>query len=125
MKASRKDLSKKDYEIFRKKYEKQIEETEASIQLVEQKKEEMIKGEVQGFGWMRRFRKYKNITEIDRMVVVELIDHIEVTENCRIEIHFRYEDEYNEACEMIKEITGEMTGEEESEDGAEKRKRIS
>ena len=34
MKASRKDLSKKDYEIFRKKYEKQIEETEASINYV-------------------------------------------------------------------------------------------
>ena len=114
-------ISKKDYEIFRKNYEKQIEDTEASIHLVEQQKEEMIKGEVQDFGWMRRFRKYKNITEIDRMVVVELIDHIAVTEDCRIEIHFRYEDDYNEACKMIEKITGE----EENVDGTEEQKRIS
>lgn len=100
-------ISKKDYEIFRKNYEDQIESIETSIDHVQEEKEMMIKGEVKDFSWMRNFRKHKNLTEIDRMVVVELIDRIVIGEEQRIEIHFRYEDEYNMIQKFINEYAGE------------------
>ncbi len=89
-------ISKKDYETFRKNYDTQIENEEVTIGQLLQEKETMISGEVKDFSWMRSFRKYKNFTELDRMVIVEMIEKIVVRENKRVEIHFRYEDKYNE-----------------------------
>jgi hypothetical protein len=54
------------------------------------------------------------------MVIVELIDHILVRENKRIEIHFRYEDEYNELKRFIE---ARMEGEDDY--GEEEQERIS
>ena len=113
-------ISKKDYEIFRKNYDTQIENLEATMGQVLREKETMIQGEVKDFGWMRAFKKYKNITELERMVIVELIDHILVRENKRIEIHFRYEDEYNELKRFIE---ARMEGEDDY--GEEEQERIS
>ena len=116
-------ISKKDYEIFRKNYDDQIERTEAAIVHVTEEKEAMIKNEVKDFGWMRKFRKYRNISELDRVVVVELIDHIVIGEGNRIEIHFRNEDEFNMLLQTIELFAeGETDGEPES--GSDEKQKI-
>jgi DNA invertase Pin-like site-specific DNA recombinase len=102
-------ISKKDYEIFRRNYDDQIERTEAAICHVTEEKEAMIKNEVKDFSWMRKFRKYRNISELDRVVVVELIDHIVIGEGERVEIHFRNEDEFKLLHQTIELLAEDVT----------------
>lgn len=54
--------------------------------------------------WVENFLEYKNIKELSRQVVDELIDEIYIYENGRIQIKFRYEEQYKEAMEYIKKM---------------------
>lgn len=44
--------------------------------------------------WMARFRKHQNITELERSIAVALIDRILIYKDNRVEVHFRFEDEF-------------------------------
>ena len=44
--------------------------------------------------WMTRFRKHQNITELERSIAVALIDRILIYKDNRVEVHFRFEDEF-------------------------------
>lgn len=44
--------------------------------------------------WMMQFRKHKNITELERSIAVALIDRILIYKDNRVEVHFRFEDEF-------------------------------
>lgn len=54
--------------------------------------------------WVENFLEYKNIKELSRQVVDELIDEIYVYENGRIQIKFRYEEQYKEAMEYVRKM---------------------
>mgnify|MGYP002762870030 CR=1 FL=1 len=43
--------------------------------------------------WLEEFKQYEHIKTLERRVVVELIDHIDVHSKTEIEIHFCFEDE--------------------------------
>ena len=58
---------------------------------------------------MEVFKKYQNITEITRSVVVELIDQIKIYENKGVEVVFRYGDECKKILESFSdEIKSQM-----------------
>ena len=44
--------------------------------------------------WMTQFRKHQNITELERSIAVALIDRILIYKDNRVEVHFRFEDEF-------------------------------
>ncbi len=44
--------------------------------------------------WMTQFRKHQNITELERSIAVALIDRIIIYKDNRVEVHFRFEDEF-------------------------------
>ena len=52
--------------------------------------------------WIEQFKKYQNITELTRHIAVTLIDRIMVFEDCRIDIRFRYQYDYERALELIR-----------------------
>ncbi len=52
--------------------------------------------------WINKFIKYKNIAELSKEVVDELIDDIYVHEGKRITIKFKYEDEYQKVIDYIR-----------------------
>lgn len=43
--------------------------------------------------WMNTFIKYRNITELDRLCVVEMIKKIQIDDHGGIHITFRFEDQ--------------------------------
>lgn len=45
-------------------------------------------------GRLERFKKYRNIEVLDRSLVTELIDRIDVHEGRRLTIHFKFQDEF-------------------------------
>ena len=87
-------IDRKDYDSFRKNYEKRIEEAENVIRKAEKERAMMESREIGDRSWMESFLKYQDIQEIDRMAVVELIEKVVIRSNHQIEVHFRDDEEY-------------------------------
>ena len=51
--------------------------------------------------WLEEFKQYEHIKTLERRVVVELIDHIDVHSKTEIEIHFCFEDELHSITEKF------------------------
>ena len=94
-------ITKEEYLNYKQKYEQDIDKIkEIIINLDKQKEkqEEIINGNSL---WIENFKKHKNITELDRDIITELIDYIEVHENKKITIHFKFMNELNKILEYI------------------------
>ena len=94
------DITRGEYIEYKQKYEQEISIIKEIIEnLKEQKRkqEKKIKGNSK---WVENFKKNKNITKLDRDIISELIDSIEVFENKKIRINFRFIDEqpYSKSC---------------------------
>lgn len=53
------------------------------------------------YTWIDVFKKYQNITTIERKTVVELIEEVIVHEDKKISIRFRYGDQYTKLAELL------------------------
>lgn len=96
-------ITKEEYLNYKQKYEQDIDKIkEIIINLDKQKEkqEEIINGNSL---WIENFKKHKNITELDRDIITELIDYIEVHENKKITIHFKFMNELNKILKYIDE----------------------
>lgn len=51
--------------------------------------------------WIDRFRTYQDITELDRTIVVSLIERIMVYRDHRVEIVYRWYDEYQWYLDLL------------------------
>ncbi len=56
--------------------------------------------------WIDSFKKYKVINALNRRIIVSLIDKIIVYEGNRIEIFFKYQDEYSHILEFVNNSVG-------------------
>ncbi len=84
------DITKEEYLEYKQKYEQDISKTREMINNLDkqkEKQEKMIQGKSQ---WIENFKIYKNITTLDRDVITELVDYIEVQEDKKIMIHFKF-----------------------------------
>ena len=96
-------ITKEEYLDYKQKYEQDIEKIKEIIVNLEkqkEKQEEIINGNSL---WIERFKEHKNITELDRDIITELIDYIEVYENKKITIHFKFMNELDKILEYIDE----------------------
>ena len=60
--------------------------------------------QLQPCAWMEQFRKNKNITSLDRTLVVSLIERILVFRDRRIEIVFRWQNEFHWQMELLERV---------------------
>ena len=96
-------ITKEEYLNYKQKYEKDIDRIKEIIENLDKQKEvqeEIINGNSL---WIENFKVHKNITELDRVIITELIDYIEVHENKKITIHFKFMNELNKILEYIDE----------------------
>ena len=96
-------ITKEEYFEYKQKYEKNIDRIKEIIENLDkqkEKQEEIINGNSL---WIENFKKHKNITELDRDIIKEIIDYIEVHENKKITIHFKFMNELNKILEYIDE----------------------
>jgi len=93
-------ISQDEYILFKENYEKQIREAEASIEAVKADRERAIKGFRTDTSWIETFKKYRNVSELDRKMVVDLIDTVTVYDRDHIEVSFRYAEEREAIWEL-------------------------
>ena len=87
------DITKEEYLEYKKKYEQDIERIKEIIENLDKQKEKQEKVADNNSKWIEDFKKYKNISGLDRDIITELIDYIEVYENKKIKINFKFIDE--------------------------------
>ena len=88
-------ITKEEYVEYKQKYKQDIEKTKKIIENLNKQKGEEKEIINENSKWIENFKTSKNITGLDRDVVTELIDYIEVHENKKITIHFKFAQETN------------------------------
>lgn len=86
-------IDKKEYIEYKSNFTKRIAEKEKSIVKLEEKRGEELEAKRYQHRWIEEFKQDKNISKLNRQLVVSLIYKIFVYESGRIEIVFRYKNE--------------------------------
>lgn len=83
-------ITKEEYLEYKNKYEQDIEKAKKIIINLSKQNENKQANMKNNNLWLEDFRLHKNITKLDRSLILELIDYIEVQENKRLTIHFKF-----------------------------------
>ena len=94
-------ISKEDFISFKSVYDVKISEAETAAQILKEEIERLAAGEAESRGWIERFKTFSETETLERRVVAELIDTVRVYENNRLEIIFRYQNEYERLKEAV------------------------
>ena len=89
-------ITKEEYIEYKQKYEEDIERIKIIIGNLGKQKEKQEEIMDVNSKWIENFKQYKNITKLDRDIIVELIDYIEIYENKKIKIHFKFINELDQ-----------------------------
>lgn len=97
-------ISKEEYISMKQEFEKRRRASLDSIAQIKIEIETLASRNGKHHEWIESFIANKGIEKLERNVVVELIDYIRIYEDKRIEIVFRYADNYKEILNQIRYI---------------------
>lgn len=97
-------ISKEEYISMKQEFEKRRRASLDSIAQIKIEIETLASRNGKHHEWIESFLANKGIEKLERNVVVELIDYIRIYEDKRIEIVFRYADNYKEILNQIRYI---------------------
>lgn len=84
-------ITKEEYLEYKEEYNIDIQQREIAIKSIEEVNKKHEDNIHEKNKWINNLKKYRNIIELDREVVIELIDKIEVHEKNKITIYFNFE----------------------------------
>ena len=97
------EITRGEYASFKKNYDSQITELQTALENLQMELVQLTdKKSSDGRKWLEYFKEYRDFTELSRELIVKLIDRIIVYEGGRLEIIFRYRDEFESALEATK-----------------------
>jgi len=96
-------ISKAEYLALKEKFDKQLAQIEQAVANIKEEIKRYQETSHTENQFVKHFLKYRNITELTREVIVELIEMIYVHEGGSITINFRYQDEYQRLLDLLEE----------------------
>ena len=97
-------ITKSEYTEFRNAYTARIEEKSETVERLKKEQAQAVTTGMTNRAWVKAFAQFQNISELDRRVLVALVDRIFIYENKAIEIQFKYRDEYELALRYVQEF---------------------
>ena len=94
-------IDKAEYFEFRNSYTKIIEDKQEALLRVRKEMKHTVTTGTTERNWVTLFKQYENIEELNRRVLMALVDRILIHENHTIEIIFKYRDEYQQTLENV------------------------
>lgn len=94
-------ISMEEYEEFQSYYGKRCEELNRRIEVLEHGKEEAANHRAEQQALMERFRRYGQLPELTRLMISVMMDRVIVYEDNRVELIFRYRDEWDESVRYM------------------------
>jgi len=89
-------IPRADFISFKASYDAKILAAENAVIAIEDEIEKAAEGESQSHGWTSVFKSYIDAETLSRKMVVELLERITVYEKSRIEVDFRYFNQYEQ-----------------------------
>lgn len=86
-------ISKEEFLSYREDYQQKETLYSKQIETLEEKKKESVTEDVFETPWLRRLLELKDIEELDRDIIVEMIDQITVYENRKLKISYNFGNE--------------------------------
>ena len=94
-------IDKSEYFEFRNSYTKIIEDKQDALLRVKKEMKQTVTTGTTERNWVTLFKQYENVEELNRRVLMSLVDRILIHENHAIEIVFKYRDEYQQTIEYV------------------------
>ena len=101
-------IDKAEYFEFRNSYTKIIEDKQEALLRVKKEMKQTVTTGTTERNWVTLFKQYENIEELNRRVLMSLVDRILIHENHAIEIIFTYKDEYQQTLEYVLGYSDEL-----------------
>jgi len=98
-------ISKSEYLSLKEKFDRQLEQIERSIASIKEEIKQYKETTHAENQFIKHFLKYRNITELTREVIVELVEMIYVHEGGTITIEFKFQDEYQRLLDLLEETS--------------------
>ncbi len=99
-------ITREEYHELKKNYSELCSEAEKQAEGLQEEMLRTLESSVDGNGWMEQFKKYGNITELDRTAVVSLIDRIFIYRDRRVDIIYSCQDELRLLDETLAQVQG-------------------
>jgi len=99
-------ITREEYRELKKNYTELRSEAEAQAEGLQEEMVRALESSADGNGWMEQFKKYRNITKLDRTAVVSLIDRIFIYRDRRVDIIYNCQDEISLLNETLAQMQG-------------------
>jgi len=93
-------IDRDEYQDLKKTYTRRREEAEAQAEALQREMSTQA-DTANDQGWMEQFRKHQGITALDRSIVVSLVERIVIYREHRVEVVFRWQDEYRRQLDLL------------------------
>ena len=103
------DISKEEYTRLKQKYSSQAEQLKIAIQNIQSECQVMAKGVSKNDPYLTNFLKHKNIKELNRGILVDLVKNIYIHQGGEISIEFNFADQHRRIVEWIENNQKELT----------------
>lgn len=87
-------INDEEFLEYKQFYEMQCEKLEKSIAYQKDQIRHAVHNRKASVKWLEEFKQYKNVSKLTRAMLVILIDKVLIYENNRVEIKFRFADEF-------------------------------
>jgi len=95
-------ISKDRYKSFKSAYSTDEAKLQNAIAVLRQKYEDVRAGKGERLRWMEHFKRFDGLAELDRRMVISLIQSIRIVSKTELEITFRYQSEYEKALALLR-----------------------
>jgi len=94
-------VSKEDYAELHEGYNNRRKKAEGAVRKLRNEIQNVLEAKTDKYEWLRYFKEYQNISGLNRMAAVELIDRVRVFDKNHIEIDFNFQDCFQSALRQI------------------------
>ena len=95
---------KDEYQMLNAQFTEKLKAATETAKKLREKRAAMVTESYEVIPWIESIRKYQSIEQLDRRVLIALVDHIDVFDKEHIAIHFRFEEELTDVLETVKEM---------------------
>lgn len=94
-------LSKDEFLTLKAEFTSRIDEAKGIIDQMSRDKNSITDGLSRHQSWLSRFREYENVSEISRILIVNLVARVNIFEKSEIEVVFRHQDQFAGIMEFL------------------------
>lgn len=105
-------IDQSEYQNLKKSYTNRRAQAEEQADAIRGEMEQEINHSDQGLGWIEEFRRYQNIEALDRSIVVRLIERVLIFRDRRVDIVYRWQNEFLWQTELLLRAQGQLPGRE-------------